>query len=327
MTGNALISKPNALVAANGPGQLLMANGWNPQVLRDQSVLRKDEWIEFDDVLVPIARQRLRGVNDLVSAGLTLTLGNGMGTTILQWEEVSDMDPADVSMDGVTRGTHDRVNFDINNLPIYIVHKDFHINLRNLESSRRLGVPIDTTQIEVATRKVADQVESILFNGTSLTFGGDSVFGYRTAPNRNLFTITTTWATDTGESIVDDVIAMIAVANGDKMFGPYILYMGVTYWNALLDDYKANSDKTIIQRIREIEGISDVRVADVLALDQVLLVQMTKDVVDLVIGMQPRVVQWDIEGGFQTNFKVLTILVPRIKQDFDNRSGIVHGSV
>lgn len=325
MTGNAIVSKPGAL-GASGPGQLLMANGWDPQVLRDNSVLRKDEWIEFDTALVPIARARLRGVNDLISAGLTLTLGNGMGTTILQWEEVSDMDPADISMDGVTRGTHDRVNFDINNLPIYIVHKDFHINLRNLESSRRLGVPIDTTQIEVATRRVSDQVENILFNGTSLTFGGNSVFGYRTAPNRNTFVIAPLWGAATGEEIVTDVIDMIQAAQVDNMFGPYVLYVGTNYWNLLLDDYKANSDKPIIQRIRELEGISDVRVADTLPIDNVLLVQMTKDVVDLVIGMQPRVVQWDVEGGFQTNFKVLTILVPRIKQDFDNRSGIVHGA-
>lgn len=325
MIANAMISKPDTL-GASGPGQLLMANGWDPQCLRDNSVLRKDEWIEFDKTLVPIARQRLRGVNDLISAGLTLTLGNGMGTTILQWEEVSDMDDADVSMDGVTRGVHDRVRFDINNLPIYIVHKDFHVNLRNLESSRRLGIPIDTTQIEVATRKVADQVENILFNGTSLTFGGNSVFGYRTAPNRNLFTVAPLWGSATGLQIVTDVIDMIQAAQADNMFGPYVLYMGTNYWNLLLNDYKLDSDKAIIQRIRELEGISAVRVADVLPVDHVLLIQMTKDVVDLVIGMQPRVVQWDVEGGFQTNFKVLTILVPRMKNDFDNRSGIIHGA-
>ncbi len=325
MANNATVSKISSL-GASGPGQLLMANGWDPQCLRDNSVLRKDEWIEFDTALVPIARQRLRGVNDLISAGLTLTLGNGMGTTILQWEEVSDMDDADVSMDGVTRGVHDRVRFDINNLPIYIVHKDFHVNLRNLESSRRLGIPIDTTQIEVATRKVADQVESILFNGTSLTFGGNSVFGYRTATNRNTFVIDPLWGAASGAQIVTDVIDMIAAAQADNMFGPYVLYMGVNYWNLLLDDYKAESDKSIIGRMKELEGISAVRVADVLPVDQVLLVQMTKDVVDLVIGMQPRVVQWDVEGGFQTNFKVLTILVPRMKNDFDNRSGIVHGA-
>lgn len=325
MIANAMISKPDVL-GASGPGQLLMANGWDPQCLRTNSVLRKEEWIEFDKTLVPIARQRLRGVNDLISAGLTLTLGNGMGTTILQWEEVSDMDDADVSMDGVTRGVHDRVRFDINNLPIYIVHKDFHVNLRNLESSRRLGIPIDTTQIEVATRKVADQVENILFNGTSLTFGGNSVFGYRTAPNRNLFTVAPLWGSATGLQIVTDVIDMIQAAQADNMFGPYVLYMGVNYWNLLLDDYKTESDKSIIGRIKELEGISAVRVADVLPVDHVLLIQMTKDVVDLVIGMQPRVVQWDVEGGFQTNFKVLTILVPRMKNDFDNRSGIIHGA-
>ncbi len=321
MPDNATVSKPTMF--HGGPGQQLIENG--SQALRQNSVLRKEEWLEFDKALVPIARQRLRGVQDLVSAGLTLNLTNGMGTTILQWEEVSDMTAANISMDGVTRGEHDRVEFDLASLPIYIVHKDFHVNLRNLESSRRLGTPIDTTQVEIATRKVADEVENILFNGTSLTFAGSSVTGYRTATNRNTLAIGTVWDTpETGVNILTDVLAMMSAAVADNMYGPYILYVPVGYWHTLLDDYKADSDKTILQRIRELDGISEVRVSDVIAADNVLLVQMTKDVVDLVVGMQPRIVQWDIEGGFQTNFKVLTIMVPRIKNDFDNRSGIVH---
>lgn len=326
MPQNATVSKPSSF-GASGPGQLLMANGFDPQCLRINSVLRKDEWIEFDKALVPIARQRLRGVQDLISAGLTLTLGNGMGTTILQWEEISDMGPADVSMDGVTRGVHDRVKFDLASLPIYIVHKDFHVNLRHLEASRKLGVPIDTTQIEVATRKVADEVENILFNGNSLTFAGSSVTGYRTAGSRNLKTIGTTWDTATGAQIIADVLSMISLANGDNMFGPYVLYIPVGHWNNMLNDYKSESDKTIMERILGIDGISQIRVSDTLPANNVLMIQMTKDVVDLVIGMQPRVVQWDTEGGFQTNFKVLTIMVPRIKNDFEGNSGIVHGSL
>jgi hypothetical protein len=57
--------------------------------------------------------------------------------------------------------------------------------------------------------------------------------------------------------------------------------------------------------------------------DTVLLVQMTSDVVDLVDGMPIQTVQWDTEGGFIHNYKVMTIQVPRVKSDYNNRSGIV----
>lgn len=318
--------------SSGGPGLKLMQNGFNPAVLRTNSVLRKEEWIHFDDALVPVARQRLVGVGDLIGAGLTLNLPNAMGTTIIQWEEVSDMDPAEVSMDGLAHGPHDRPEFDLASLPIFIAHKDFHINLRTLESSRKLGQPLDTTALEVSTRLVAELNENILFKGNALTFGGASVTGYTTAANRNTGSLTGDWAlaAQTGEIIIKDILAMITAAHADNMYGPYRLYVPASYWVKLADDYKANSDRTILERIEAIPSITGVRPSDDLldgGTGEVVLVQFTKDVVDMVVGQQPTVVEWDTDGGFRMMFKVFSILVPRIKNDFNNRSGIAHFSV
>ena len=94
----------------------------------------------------------------------------------------------------------------------------------------------------------------------------------------------------------------------------------------LQDDYKPNSDKTTLQRVREISGIEDVKPVDKLADSNVLLVQLTKSNVDMVIGMQPTTVQWETQGGMVMMFKVMSIMVPRIKLDHNNRSGVVHGT-
>lgn len=318
-------------IAIGSVAQRLLQGGLNINSLRTNAVLRKEEWIQFDTVVVEVARSRLVGVADLVNAGLTFNLSNGMGTTVVQWEQSSDMDPAIRSMDGITRDRDDRVEFTLNNLPIYITHKDFSLNLRHLEASRRLGEPLDTFQSSVCARRVSDSLEDALFNGVGgYTVAGDTAHGYTTHPNRNTFEFEGNLAWDdaskTGENIVLDVIGMIELAHLDNMFGPYIMYVPTTYWTSLQKDFKANSDRTQLERIRAIAGITEIRVADTLAANNVVLVQMTSDVVDEVIGMQPTVVQWDEEGGFKINFKVLAIMVPRIKADFDGRSGLVHGS-
>ena len=73
--------------------------------------------------------------------------------------------------------------------------------------------------------------------------------------------------------------------------------------------------------LRKSAGIEDVKPADKLADSNVLLVQMTKSNVDMVIGMQPTTVQWETQGGMMMMFKVMSIMVPRIKLDHGNRSG------
>jgi hypothetical protein len=76
----------------------------------------------------------------------------------------------------------------------------------------------------------------------------------------------------------------------------------------------------------EIEGLEDIRVSDTLTADNVILVQMTSDVVRLVNGMNISVVQWDINGGLGIEFKVMAIKVPQIRADQSGKCGIVHGS-
>ena len=333
-----LIASDGTAVSAHGSvAEKLLSSGMNPNVLRTNAVLRKDEWEQLDSAVVNIARERLNAVSDLVTRGLVYNVANGMGTTIVQHETVSEMTRARVTMDGVTRGENDRVTFNLVSTPLPIIHHDFQISARVLAASRQGGSPLDTTQVEEATRQVAETTENMLLNGVDsedsqiLGFGSSAatIRGYTDSPNKNDYTISATWtaAGTTGATIVADVLAMISAAQVDRMFGPYIIYIPSNYWVKLQDDYKANSDKTTLSRIKEIAGIDDVKPADKLADSNVLLVQMTKSNVDMVIGMQPTTVQWEAQGGMMSMFKVMSIMVPRIKSDHDDRSGVVLGKV
>lgn len=313
--------------AGGGVGMRLLQSGFNIQALRTCDVLGNRDWIAVDNALVDVARVQLMGVADLITRGLTYPLPNAMGVTRLEWERVADMDPAEISMAGVTEGRNDRLLFDLNSIPIPIIHKDFWLNIRALEASRRNGHPLDTAQVRVATRKVAERMEALLFQGTTSTGTNTPIYGYLNAPQRNTGSVTASWATTaTGTQMIADLLAMIGKSTAKNMNGPWMIYVPIAVMTRLLDDYKTNSDKSIISRIMEIPGIIDVKATSQLTASNILMVQMTSDVVDLIDGMMPTVVQWQEMGGMIFNFKVIAIEVPRVRNDILNQSGIVHYS-
>jgi uncharacterized linocin/CFP29 family protein len=301
------------------------------------ATLRKDEWKQYDTALLRVTEERLIGIADLMSRGLTHNINNGLGKTVLEYEDLGDVNDADLSMDGLNRGQNDRPNYELKFLPLPIVHADFQVNARALATSRQTGDALDTTMAQLKGRKVAEKLEDILFNGSgSYSFGGGTLYGYTDFPNRNTGSLDAAWdgapptSTETiGQSILADVTAMKQALIDDGFYGPYVLYIPTHYETALDGDFKADSDVTIRERILKIDQIQDIRVADMLTAgtDQVLLVQMTSDVIRLVNGMAPTTVQWDVEGGMAVNFKIMAIQVPQPRADQNGNCGIAHFSV
>ncbi len=312
--------------------QRLLANNMNPEALRTNTTLRKEEWIRMDETVVQVARTRLVAVGDLMNAGLTFPLANPLGTTVLENERVSDLNAAEVNMDGVTRSANDRVTFDLTYLPIPIIHKDFQLSIRVLEASRRKGQTLDVTQGELAAEKVSEKIEQLLMNGSgSLTFGGGTLYGYTDFPQRTTGSFSSgTWTASsaTAASMVVDVLAMKSDAISDKHYGPWVLYVPTAYEVVLDEDYTSstNTVTTIRQRLEAIEKITKVQVVDTLTADNIVLVEMQQRSVRMVVGMQPAPTEWDSKGGMITNYKVMAIMVPQIRADQEGQSGIVHYS-
>jgi len=346
----------NGANAVSGRVQTLMANDFDVRALRPyidnkskrmfidnsgggvtpvgNAVLRKDEWRYLDEEVVNIYRTRLRGVADLINAGLSMSLPNAMGITSYEYEDASDMTGAEMNMDGITRGDDDRIEYQLRRLPIPIIHKGFHFNARVLAARRRNGIPLSTEHAAVAAAKVAEYQENILFNGTSnFAFDSGTIYGYTDHPNRNTGSLTAKWdhaISDSsgaagGEVIINDVRAMKTALIADRRYGPYVLYVPTNYETVLDDDYRAaGDDRTVRQRILQLDGIADVRVSDYLSDDNVLLVQMSRDTVRWVNGFGATPVQWDEQGGMLTRFRVMAIGLPLILKDQTGRSGIAH---
>jgi len=314
------------ITATNAAGELVAM-----PIQNTNTTLRKDDWKILDDAIVRVAKERLKAVADLRSMGLTYNIPNGMSKTVLETESQSDINPASVSMDGLRENGNDRPEFAITNLPLPIIHKDFHFSARQLAASRNGGSPLDTTTAEAAGRRVAEEAEKMLLGVSTVadqySYGGGKIYGYTDFPSRLTKTITSPTASGwVPKTLVDEVIAMQQQSRDASHYGPWKLYLAPNWGKYLAQDYVSGYPKTLQQRLEEIPGVTGVEVLDYLTDYDIVFVQMSSEIVREVIGMDMTTVQWESKGGMQLNYKVMAIMVPQLRADFNGNTGIVHGS-
>jgi hypothetical protein len=306
--------------------------------INTNGTLRRDEWKQLDEVLVRFKDYRLGGIEDLRSNGLVYNLGNAMGTTVMEWHDVSDVNLVpELTMDAVTRAKGDRPVYKYHYMPIPILHVDYEINARELATSRNMGNPLDTTLAERAVRRINERLEDMLFTNLTFSYGEkdssnqNSIWSYVNHPDRNLLDLGTSWTDSsvTGKDIVDQVISWKQEGINNRFYGPWQFYIPTAYETLLDEDYVGSTpdtapNTTIRARLMQIAGVKGFKVIDTLAADTIIMVQLTSDVVRLVNGMGLTNVEWGAEGNFITKFKVLTIQVPQIRSDAEGRCGVFH---
>ena len=120
---------------------------------------------------------------------------------------------------------------------------------------------------------------------------------------------------------------MIELAADAYHYGPFMLYHSTDWDKYLDDDYRANDSRTLRQRLRQISQITDVKRLDFLTNTfTFLMVQMVPETARAVTGMDITTVQWESQGGMRVNFKVMAIMVPQLRSDFNGNMGIVHAT-
>lgn len=305
--------------------QRLIAHEMDVNALRTNALLRKDEWKDLDEAVVRVARQKLSVVNALRSRNLTRNLGD-LGTMLAEYERQSDMTAAEQTMSGVAPGERDTPDFDLKSVPVPITFKDFQLNVRRLTASRRRGESLDVSAGELAAALVAEKLEDTVINGSTVVIGGSTAYGLKNHPDRITGSLSQDWdgGSATGETILTDVLAMVKAAEAKNYYGPFIVVVGTSYNSELRKDFKANSDKTVRQRLLEEDAIDDILISAKLAADNVLLFQPTSNVVQLGVAQDIVTIEWDDMGGLIQLFKVMAAVVPIVKSDKESQSGVVH---
>lgn len=292
-------------------------------------ILKRDEWLHFDNVVVRSARPQLRLWGDIVGAGLTYNIPNGMGTTVLQYQTMTDAGSAGMSMDGLRQTNQDRVTFDLKNLPLPIVHAECGFSAREIAVSRAGGMPLDTTMLEQKSRKVAELIEKLTIGTlTGVTFGGGTIYGLTNYPDTVTYTLTSPEAGGwTPQTLVGEILDMIQESTDIFFNGPWMLYHSPAWSRYLDDDYSAAyNGNTLRTRINQIDGVRGLRKLDYLDGYKLILVQMTSDVIRAVTGMSLQIVQWQSPDGLEARFKIMGIMVPQVRSNADGNTGIVYGS-
>lgn len=298
------------------------------------STMTKYQWQYMDSILVRVARPTLHVWGDIVGEGLTYTVPDGMGTIVLQEQTITDGGKVRLDMDALVESERDRPTFDIRNFPLPIIHGDVSFSARQLAVSRRAGVggvsaPFDTTMLEQVTRRMMEKVEVMCIGDPSLfSYGGGAIYGFTTKPER--LTTVMTNPTDpswTPQVFVDEINGMISALQDRQFYGPYGLYFSPSWAQYMNGDYVSTYPETLGARVDMIDDIKFRRkVRFGLSGYQVVIWQLTPNVVRAVTGMRLQTIQWDSRGGLAKHFKIMAIMVPQLRSNADNQTGINHGT-
>lgn len=289
------------------------------------SLLSRDEWVEMDTVVMQAARPILRMVNELRSRGLTHNLG-GLGSLVSRYTRSSEVTRPTINMSG--RGSNrDLPDMDRVDIPIPIIWKDCEIDLRGLLASRRMGDGIDVTAITEFTQVIAEEAERLILGLSTVgNFNGIPLYGLTTHPDRTTQTATGDWGTIA--NIVSTISAATAALRADLHYGQVMIYASENqYAEATEQFYTDGTGDTPLMRIMRIPNVLGMEPVPYLPDGTVIVVRMTRDVLDFAEPVNFRGVQlreWTTNDGMATGFKLMMVGAPRIKSKWGGKSGIVH---
>lgn len=323
---NASISRQGEL---GGQGyDYLKANSEQKKAIRANATsLEEDEWETLDDTVYRVAQETLTAVQDLRSAGLTRSIS--LATQIDKWQTTNDFSEAEIDMSGTTGSDAQRTAYTTNGVPVPIVHQDFDISMRELESSRNMGDDLETLNAAKASRQVSEKLEDMLFNGWEAVTDGNSntynLYGYLTHPDRN-----TASGSDfgTASNVRATIVAAAEALSADNYAydsgrGSW-LYLNSTQYDELLqNDPDDDSSDSLLDTMQSTFDWLTIRRADKVPAGTGVMVKPQAEVVDLSIAEDIQTVQWEEQGGMQLFFKVMAAMAPRLKSDYEGQMGVV----
>lgn len=331
-----------AILRANAAGIELSVPG-----MRTLSPLSDKAQVEVDKAVVDVGLERLTFAADLLSEGLRYGLSDPLSVTQVEWDQESKVGGARRTMLPTSRGENALLDRKHLRVPIYCTLGDFNMNIRLLKMSERVGQPLDVSMIKQETRRVNESIEdaclygATTLDGQTLTDSSYTAPGLLTPPGTaNTITNSVDWTAanvigTTGPAMVADVISMAQKLAQAFKYGPYNLYVGTNAGITIQGQFVQYHPATIQSML---EGLQfggrnlKVRIADRLPntvggpTQQVVLVQMTDDVVEIIDGQAPTVVPYTSLDGWTLFWTILAIQVPRVRADYNGNSGICIGS-
>lgn len=289
------------------------------------SPLPRDVWGEWDREAIEIQRDVLAVYNDLAS----LTRNMPLGKLIHYFQRVSDNSQVHVSLDGRSKGSNDQPEFDYVGTPLPIIDAPFGFGWRQMLAAQTEGISLDSAARTNANRKVAEKLEDLMINGDAqIVVGGSQLYGLSNHPKRATRSTGVTLNAATGAQWVAEFKACIAGLQAKNFYGKVTFYLNYADWfYASTTDYTTNYPKTILERLREIEGVADIIPASKVPANDIIAVIKSREVLQVLNGMPMMtraLTRQNPEDDY--NFVVLAAAALEIKYDANDNCGVLYST-
>lgn len=275
---------------------------------RSQAPLVEEQWKQLDEAVVKAARRVLVGRKVLPVYNLA-----DVGVMQVQWDELTEMSPALISMYGETPA-EDVNTYTRKSLVVPILHKDFRIHWRDIVASQRKGVALDTANAESAALVVAQLEDELILSGEVAGSPKLGIQGLATATGRNTEASTGAWATS--PNAVNSVKNAMEELIADNFYGPYDLILQPSAFLAA-HPFIGNTAVMQIDKIKELIAgkvyvTPALKAADGGA-DSAILMESGAENADLCVAQDLKTFYIQLRD-MNHFFKCFEAVVPRIKR-------------
>lgn len=300
----------------------------NANSFSNASIFPTDElYRQYSPGIMQIAKETMHGLKDLKDNKLGFV--HKWQNTESAYIAVNDSTKAIVGMDIEHVSDDDRLTFEKRIVPVPIYSKNFTINGRYGQILKSSSFDQVGEMISNCARAIFEQQESTVFNGVpTIHQDGFTLEGYLNHPKRKTVNLTTPWTNITARTIVPDVLALLKEASENNRNSDFMLYVSNDVWHTLFYDYDpAKTEKSVLDKIKTIAGIKDVKPSRYVASNRLVLVHMNRMSVDFAFGDKKElaVIELPPINYLERRFLVHSVMTLRIKYDRNDQSGIIIG--
>lgn len=317
---------PGKFVVVNAAGEILDRNSDAAQLrFTNEGTVRHEDFLTIQDRIVEVRRRTLNGISDLQAAGLTF--GVGIEEQLVGFENVNEFQEARQDMNPNSYQNNESI-FGESYVPNPITHQSFDVNWRQTGFDYKRSVGMSET-----VRQVSERLEDTLFNGNAdigVSYGGTTypIYGYTTHPSRGTGTISDWTNAANVALIVPETVEQIGLmwsGQGGVNNGRVMMYVANDLWNIFQNDYKAEVSGTIMDRVKQIAQIMDIKPAEKLASGQVVLVEMEARSIELAVASDIIAVPHTKTNPFApVTMTTYAAMVQQIKVDSKGETGVRH---
>jgi uncharacterized linocin/CFP29 family protein len=209
----------------------------------NEAPISDQQWDAIDQTVVEVARRQLVGRRFIPVYG---PLGAGVQYVIQDRFEDPGLGAMDVLGEDATQLPVSPTQRQQVQIPL--IYKDFILYWRDIESSRKFGLPLDLSPAAVAGSICARAEDEMIFRGYKEPASGQLLPGLLTVEGRQVLK-KGDWETEGG--VFHDVIKATEVLASSGYYAPYVLVVSPTLYS-LIHRYVRNSGSMEIEHIRQI---------------------------------------------------------------------------